>query len=60
MKIPNFSNVKNEKIEKRTEVKTQAEFLYKEKGKNGKVKEKKFVSNYVSTIDIPYGKYILK
>ncbi len=60
MKMPNFSNGKNAQNFPKNAVKTIAEYKYIKKEKDGKIKEKKFVSNLISTIDIPYGKYTLR
>ena len=63
MKLPNYTNISKNKIEtkkEKTEIKTVAEYVYIKKEQNGKVQEKKFVSTMVSTIDVPYGKYILR
>jgi len=40
--------------------KSVAEYIYVKKEKDGTKKNVKFETKYVSTIDIPYGKYILK
>ncbi len=43
-----------------TDKKSIAEYTYIVKDKFGQKKEKKFISRYASTIDIPYAKYTLK
>lgn len=40
--------------------KSVAEFTYLVKDKSGKKREKKFISRYASTIDIPYARYVLR
>ncbi len=55
--INNYNYLKNKNNEDKKSV---AEFVYFKKNKFGKKEEKKFISKYVSTIDIPYAKYILK
>lgn len=40
--------------------KSYAEYIYVKRDKSGKKKEVKFISKYISTIDIPYAKYKLK
>lgn len=60
MKIYNYNSEKRIKNKNNSGVKTKAEFTYYKKDKDGKIKTSKFVSKFVSTIDIPYGKYILK
>ena len=56
--INNYNNLKSEKNNQTK--KSVAEYIYIKKSKFGKKVEKKFISKYVSTIDIPYAKYILK
>lgn len=53
----NFNKSVNDKVNGK---KNTAEYIYIKKNKDGTKKELKFESKYVSTIDIPYGKYILK
>lgn len=56
--INNYNSLKNEKNNENK--KSIAEYIYIKKSKSGKKIEKKFISKYASTIDIPYAKYILK
>lgn len=63
MKITNNYNYDNVYLKdsfNNTKKKYVAEYIYMINDKSGQKKEKKFTSKYVSTIDIPYAKYILK
>ena len=63
MKLTNYSTIKKDYYEKKepnSEIKTVAEYVYIKKEESGKIKEKRFVSTVVSTIDVPYGRYVLK
>lgn len=55
----NFYEGKQNSLEKNKK-KDTAEYIYIKKDKNGKKKEMKFVTKFISTIDIPYAKYLLK
>lgn len=60
MKLINYDILLEKEQSKKSRTKTQAIYFYKKREKDGKVVIKKFVSNFISTIDIPYGNYILK
>lgn len=56
----NYNNIYVKNSMNSSNKKSIAEYIYVKKDKSGKKQEKKFISKYVATIDIPYAKYILK
>lgn len=56
----NYNNIYLKNNINNSNKKSRAEYIYIKKDKTGQKKEVKFITKYISTIDIPYAKYTLK